>query len=294
MTNSGTADHFLIIIGAMKCGTTTLYNQLAEHPQVCGCARKEPNFFSHDDVHRRGPKWYRSLWDFDATRHKVALEASTNYSKHQSFPDTTERIASVDAEFKFVYLVRDPIDRIESHYTHGLATQWGSGASIDEGVHLDDHLLDVSRYASQLGRYRDRFGRDAIFIVRFDDLKTRPDEVIRDVLKFAGIDPAGFELSESRIDNTNHNRVVNDPVWRRLRKIRPLRRVAAHVPAGAKSAVHGLMGRRVTDNVRLSSRQRDRVRLQLRDDLIALRRDYDVDVSHWATASTLPTRGPIA
>ncbi len=71
---------FGLIIGAMKSGTTSLFELLAQHPQISASAEKEPSFFnrdSDDDEWRR----YTDLWRWDPSRHLIALEASTSYSK---------------------------------------------------------------------------------------------------------------------------------------------------------------------------------------------------------------------
>ena len=118
-------DNFALIIGAMKCGTTSLFNILAQHPQVSPCFYKEPAFFSFNNRFSKGIEYYQSLWNWNPSSHKVALEASTAYTKtHRTDFNTAENIAKFKdrANFKFIYILRNPIDRIESECNHLIAS----------------------------------------------------------------------------------------------------------------------------------------------------------------------------
>lgn len=110
--------NFALIIGAMKCGTTSLYNYLAQHPEISACTYKEPSFFSTESNWSKGFEWYYDLWNWDKNRHKIALEASTSYTRIHEYSNAAEKIAAVDKNFKFIYIMRNPIKRIESHYTY--------------------------------------------------------------------------------------------------------------------------------------------------------------------------------
>ena len=96
-------DAYVMIIGAMKCGTSSLYEYLIEHPQICPCAIKEPEFFSACQPHgydangRRVKDHiarYDDLWAFDAARHRYALEASTGHkiSRRGARPQRNTRL----------------------------------------------------------------------------------------------------------------------------------------------------------------------------------------------------------
>ena len=123
-------DRLVVIIGGMRCGTTSLFTWLSQHPQVCACIDKEPAFFSNDSIWNNGLDWYRSLWESDSARHRVALEASTNYSKAAIFPRTAERLRTTAPNARLIYLMRDPIARLEFHYTLGRAKGWGGPKAV--------------------------------------------------------------------------------------------------------------------------------------------------------------------
>ena len=91
----------------MKCGTTPLFNALSRHPEVAPCRTKEPNYFSDDHYDPSNPAPYYALWNWRAGQHRVALEASVNYTKRPRFPNCADRIAAFPADdFRFIYSVR--------------------------------------------------------------------------------------------------------------------------------------------------------------------------------------------
>jgi hypothetical protein len=164
---------FILIIGAMKCGTSSLFHNLAEHPQVCYCMpKKEPNFFASDADWSKGVDWYLKNWQFDLSKHKVALEASTDYTKVPVFPNAASRIENLQKSFnglrfKFIYIMRDPIERIESHIAHERLEGW-KHASKNVRFGLHQHLIDISSYYKQISEYYKRFNREEILLLNFN------------------------------------------------------------------------------------------------------------------------------
>jgi hypothetical protein len=91
-----------VMIGGMKCGTTSLFDYLARHPDVCASAIKETNFFSGDKFEESDLTGYHKLWpDWCPEKHKIAIEASPNYTKIPSRPNVPQRIAQFQADRRF-------------------------------------------------------------------------------------------------------------------------------------------------------------------------------------------------
>lgn len=265
----------MLIIGAMKSGTTSLFKYLASHPEIAPCRTKEPSFFAHEDKWVRGWSWYESLWDWDPTRHKYAMEASPQYTMLTTFPSVAERIATAPARFKFIYIMRNPIERIESHCTHVQAIP-----SNPTNVHL--HAIAASSYARQLDEYYMRFPAKNIKLLIFEDLKLRPIEVVTEICAFLDLEACfdhervGIEYHKSK-DKT---RVVN-PVIRYLRWSRAGRMLSKILPADVRAKVKANFDRRPLDSVRLLPQQKEDILAALMPDLRRLQRDYGVDVSRW-------------
>lgn len=198
-----------IVIGAMKSATTTLYHQLRCQSGVFMPEIKEPNFFSDDEIWARGVDWYKGLFAA-ASDSDICGEASTHYTKFPTHPQTIQRMKSVLPDPRFVYVLRNPIDRLISQYIH----QWSEreiSCAIDEAVVRHDELINYSRYAYQLRGYIDAFGRDALLIVCFEQFKSEPLQVLSKVCDFIGCRETPIEFDEILRENASSQRVRRIP-----------------------------------------------------------------------------------
>lgn len=168
-----TAAPDFMIIGAMKAGTSTLYDQLARQDGVFMSALKEPAYFADDKVFARGEDWYRALFA-DAPKDALRGEASTHYTKLPTFPLTVSRMQDMNLRPKFIYVIRNPVQRALSHYLHEVS----QGIMTDDIIaSFDSHpeMLAYGRYADQLRPFIDAFGLDNIFLTSLEQLKSDPD-----------------------------------------------------------------------------------------------------------------------
>jgi hypothetical protein len=174
-----------LVIGAMKCGTTSLYDLLAGHPQIGMSTVKEPAFFCCDELFNQGWWWYESHFAHAAGCLAVG-EASTSYTKKYTYPRAAERIAKHLPEARLIYIVRDPLERIESQWIHGAHTGWHAAkfaAALD-----DPGLIDPSRYWRQISAYRDFFPDERILVLFFDDFKADPLRAFAQCCEFLSVD----------------------------------------------------------------------------------------------------------
>jgi len=168
MSRSDTLPDFLIV-GAMKCGTTTLAAQLAAQPGVFMTTPKEPNFFSDDAIWARGPDWYRGLFAAAAAG-DLKGEASTHYTKLPTHPKTLERMEAIVGTPKIVYMIRNPVERAVSHYIH----DWSQGrmtASPAEAFARVPEFVDYGRYGMQIAPYVTRFGAQNVCLTSLEQLQ---------------------------------------------------------------------------------------------------------------------------
>lgn len=174
-----------MIIGAMKCGTSTLQAQLAAQPGIFMTDPKEPNFFSDDPIYRKGLKWYADLYK-TAGPDDLKGEASTHYTKLPTYPETVGRIAKAVAAPRLIYLIRNPFDRAISHYIH----EWSQGVisgDPDTALGTNPEIIDYGRYAMQLQPFIDTFGKDAVFLTSLEEMKSDPQHVLSEVGRFLGL-----------------------------------------------------------------------------------------------------------
>lgn len=278
-------NNYALIIGAAKCGTTSLFNYLAEHPQISACSQKEPRFFSRN--FSKGFEYYQSLWDWNPTIHKIALEATPNYTRVTSpkVSNAAENIAKMQAatntKFKFIYLMRDPIERIESHYTHAQIT--GTEPRIKPiSEEINSEIIDISRYAMQIEEYYKRFSRDSILLLKFDELKFDPANLLRKVCQFLDIDANfNFKGGHTIYNSQDQIKEIIFPGWPLLKKSKLKKSITALLPHETKKSFRMLLATKKGEYVKLSSKQRNYVLNELRDDLKKLNLEYGVDVSHW-------------
>ncbi|NJL52419.1 MAG: sulfotransferase [Hydrococcus sp. SU_1_0] len=239
-------DNFALIIGSMKSGTTSLFEYLSQHPQISSCVHKEPNFYAFDRHWNKGFEWYLKLWqDWDNQCHKIALEASTNYTKKHLYPHTAERIKLIEnkykIKFKFIYLVRDPIQRIESHYTYSMTTNHSIGfKKFSEGI--DEDLIETSKYAQQISVFNQFFMNEQILILKFDDLKINPDKVMTQICQFLEIDSDYQFQSLNTVYNSSKARIIDVPWWIRLKRIKLAKNVSTILSSQQKKKLRLLVG----------------------------------------------------
>lgn len=282
-----------LIIGAMKSGTTSLFEYLGEHPDILKPSMKEPEFFAKEQRWHRGVEWYTDLWETPRDPNSVALEASTSYTRASLFDRVPSRIASCSPpfSFQFIYLLRDPIQRIESHYNHGVRDGWFDEPGQDSTrLPYSDNLIDPSRYACQLDEYVRFFERDDILLLNHTDLAQEPGRVLRRVCKFLCLDP-DFEFScENRKFNQGKPRKQKYLWWIRFKKSAlgsfMLEYLAMrYVPRNMRHAARRLVERSDSrDLYSVDERLLDRLASELRPELKRLRDDYGFDVSQWPSA----------
>jgi Sulfotransferase domain len=178
----------LVVVGGLKCGTTSLHHYLDLHPEVEMSRPKELNFFVDELNWALGPEWYASHFSGDAP---VRGESSPHYTNRPRFEGVAERMRSLLADPRLVYMVRDPIDRMLSHYLHNVGGGYDDRTLADAFADLDSAYVSRSRYFFQLEPYLETFGEDRIEIVAREELKRDRPATMRRVFGFLGVDP-GF------------------------------------------------------------------------------------------------------
>ena len=192
----------LIIIGAMKCATTSLHYYLNLHPEISMSKEKELNFFipQYDWYQRgnwhRGVEWYRSHF---ASTTKIQGESSPNYTYRPFFGGVAERMHAVVPGAKLIYILRDPIERIISQYIHQYAGE-KEDRSISEALANFKRNFYISRslYAMQLEEFLNFFPQSQILVITQEDLQRQRQQTLQTVFRFLNVDPAFYTPKFSR------------------------------------------------------------------------------------------------
>jgi hypothetical protein len=195
-----------IIIGAMKCGTSTLHEQLAMQPGVTMSVPKEPCFFSDDEIFQRGSEWYAGCFAH-AAADSILGESSTHYTKRTVYPRTVERIRSLCSPTpRFVYVMRHPIDRAQSQFVHEW-TMRRINANWHRALEQAPDIVANSLYTFQLRSWLEAFGRDRVLPVFLERLRVAPDEELRRVARFVGVTKPEAWRNDIVDQNISSNRI---------------------------------------------------------------------------------------
>jgi Sulfotransferase family len=228
-----------LIAGVPKAGTTALHAALVGHPQLFLPTVKEPKFFLSDgrpptgggpgDVqtyqeHIWRPDEYEAL--FDAAPPGARLGEATPFYLYD--PQAHERIRKLIPDVRLIILLRDPIDRAHSNWTH----LWNAGlepeadfvtACLAEperraaGWAAFWHYVGLGQYGHQFQNLYRHFTREQILLLRYRDLTDAPAETLDRVCAFLGVE-TGLVTAIPR-ENVNRHVVEDNPVNRVLRAL---------------------------------------------------------------------------
>jgi hypothetical protein len=184
-----------MIIGAQKCGTTSLAEQLASHPDVDFCVEKEPEYFSKasDPSNPSSLNEYHNLYQGDPNI--MRGEASTSYFFTNEYPETPERLFKYNPDLKLILLLRDPVSRVVSHLYHRMRKGLVPNGDMALALETSCDYIERSLYAKQLAHYLNVFPKEQIHIMIFEDYVPNQTAHLVDVMKFLGLNP--FKLPDS-------------------------------------------------------------------------------------------------
>lgn len=176
-----------IVIGGMKCGTTTLYYDLIKNRSVY-CPMKESSLLleSHTDLKDLQNKVHKFF--YKARIDQICMEVNTSYAKLPDVKGIHERAAKVfGSQFKVIYIVRDPVARIISHHHHDRA--WGvTNLSLDKAVRSDPRYIRYSQYAMQIEPWQEIIGPENVHLIQFENYINHRQCVVARLCQFLGID----------------------------------------------------------------------------------------------------------
>lgn len=272
-----------LVIGAQKCGTSTLYRLLDRHPSIVGAQIKEPHFWTRCEDWKAELPAYHDL--FPSQEGVLYFEASTTYTFYPLRKlEIWEDLYEYNPAMKFIYSVRNPIDRIISNYMH-MYERGYTDAALEQELKKNRLYLEVSRYATQVKPFIRRFGEDQVLIVVFEDLLDQPEEFTREIAEFLGVDAEGF----GDVTSIHANRSVGSarPHHKTIRPNLFLRGVRKFAPP---------LWRRFADNSQRSFQAKPSLSLphqrmilhMLELEIDELERMAGRDLSHWRETREVP------
>lgn len=222
----------LVLAGFGKCGTSSLHAYLALHPRILMCKGKEPHYFSVEKNWALGSDFHNSLFELNG-KNDVAYygDSSTTYSASKT---ALRRIKDQLAEPKIIFIVRDPVERVLSHYRWmyalGLEKRSILEALEKDGFGFDPNrsvegnymsYLQFSSYSKYLPLWQEKFGEKNVLVLFTDELGKNPNGVMDHCFDFLGLLPIG-DLTEIKENQTeSSSRVMSRPVAKSMSKYVP-------------------------------------------------------------------------
>lgn len=210
------------VVGAARCGTTSLYNYLNQHPEIFLPNIKELNHFSgveskeHTDYKRpkndqeyhtkiiKSPEIYRELFN-KANQQQLKGDISPSYLSNRT---TAQRIFEHNPEAKIIISLRNPVHRAFSHYAMNFGVGYDRHESFEEALKAKrEHIwgggnsyLELSSYYELVKSYYDLFDKKNIHLIIFEDWIKSKEKALKEIFEFLSID------SNIEIDHkTKHN-----------------------------------------------------------------------------------------
>jgi hypothetical protein len=263
-----------VIVGAPKCGTSSLAAWLRDHPDVYVVPEKELFYFTSE--WERGQRWYEQC--FAANGQKAVGEATPTYlHEHRAHA----RLADVIPDAKLIAMVRNPVDRAYSHYWHWHERK-GDERTFEEAIapelagERDDVFLAPGRYAEHLRALGDHFAPEQIQTVVFDDLAADPGAVYRAACSFLGVDDATVPDSVGSVENSFR---YYYPRWLWAVFVRV--RIGRFLPGRAGAALYRAMVRTADPYPPMADATRARLVAYFEQPTAELAQMLGRDLSHW-------------
>lgn len=181
--------HF-IIIGAGKCGTTSLHDYLNQHPDIYICPKKETFFFIDDKARENSRKWgsVTTLQEYidlfaEAPESAILGEISTNY---YACPESAELIKRTIPDVKIIAILRDPSERAFSSYQMFIRNGH-ERRSFAEVITAKTQHITRGFYYQELLPFFQIFPAQQIKILLFDDLIKDQTKFLQDLFEFVGV-----------------------------------------------------------------------------------------------------------
>lgn len=268
----------LIVLG-WKSGTTSLHHYLNQHPDIRMSDKKELDFFTgRPETWGRGLEWYASQF---TGPEKIQGETTPGYTDYPRIRGCAERMQRVLPEARLVYLVRDPIRRIVSHYYHECRCHRAK-QPLNEALQDPEHspVVQVSRYALQLEQYLRYYSLDSIHVLSLEELQNEFESTMRSLFRFLGVDEEPARSIRDAALNQDEG-IRKKRIVRQLERKLKIDRLRPLFPL----AVRDLYGKLVMEPIpqeELSERTESLLRDYLREDVAEFRKMTGRPFSEWS------------
>ena len=214
-----------VIIGAMKSGTTSLYDFVIKHPAIAPAFTKEQNYFSA--LYALGELWYRSNFPTKLSRYYFSQKTGQKLLSGEAtptylfYPIVPDRMKKILPDIKLIVILRNPVDRAYSHYNDIMrrnkeTLSFEKAIKMEEErcaeemerliqdpdfvpIHYGNHsYLAKGVYVDQLENWFRYYNKKQFLILTTDDLRKNPQQILNQIFDFLGLPPFKVENSKDR------------------------------------------------------------------------------------------------
>ena len=190
-----------LIIGAARSGTTGLYNNILQHPEIDMPVKKEIHFFSHK--YEMGLDYYKSY--FKNFTNSVIGEASVSYTYPHDYNIAQRICDTLGNTVKIVYMIREPVARTISHYNYYRYYGLKEDMDIEQALEEKPIYKGTSRYSAFISQYEEVFGRSNMHIMVFEEYIKNPLASLRDLFDFLEVDTEFIPKDADKKTNETFN-----------------------------------------------------------------------------------------
>lgn len=197
--------------GVGRAGSTFLYSCLKQHPEIYLSTIKELRYFSSN--YELGQNWY--LKNFKSKSNFLTVgEASTEYMYSQK---ATKRMYDFNPDFKFIFMLRNPVDRAFSNYTREIQV-WGESRTFEEILESSERYTWPGKYYTHMSRYLKHFPKKNLKFVVFEKFIKNINKYLKDICTFLNVNP-NFKFNSSAFNRNPSKMPISLPLQKFNRKL---------------------------------------------------------------------------
>jgi hypothetical protein len=292
------------IVGAPKCGTTSLISYLLDHPKIYAPGTWELNYLNSDltwvsDPPVTSDEEYLSHFE-DTDKYDCIGEKSAFYLYSKNAP---HRIHKISPHPKIICMLRDPVEAMWSLYRYHIRALRENIGNFGEAINAQEsrkegdripreanfveelYYKEIYKYPEQINRYIRVFGKETVKFIVFDDFVSNTNRVYRQVLEFLGTDPISLSSYETKNENTE---TIGLGMRRFLERHSVLRRIVRTIfphklKQSIKKATAALTKEGASQGASMDPALRAELNEEFRPVAEQTERLIGQDLSHWCT-----------
>lgn len=268
------------IIGASKCGTTSLYNILNNHPEICMTSTKETDFFADSQAQKKYDRY--SLYFNRCTNEKIFGEACPTYSELNILPWVPKNIFDYNKNSKIIYVVRNPIERIKSVWKQTLNTgHWYKkvykkrfgldipkmSLDFEKAVFKYPPFIEACKYWTQIQGYRKYFPDEQIKVMYFEDFVNTPDIFLNNIINFLNVTSHDFSNIQLHYNKSDQKTMLK-PNIKYVNAVKILRiTLKIPLPVSIRRKIKNIMYINVPNEIKIDPVLKNKIIEQLKEEI---------------------------